>query len=115
MGRHLVGRQNELGTAARYIEKILVDHAPYAGFIDDNSIFMHDNASLYTARPVTEYLENVGISVMTGRHDPDLNPIEYLWDQLKQTVRARIPVSLCYLAAVCGRTLLKILFRGLCQ
>lgn len=81
-------------TAARYITEILEDHVvPYAGYIGENFELMHDNARPHVARITTDYLEEVGIRVMSWpARSPDLNPIEHMWDTLKQKVRARNPV-----------------------
>lgn len=80
-------------TAPRYITEILEDHVvPFAGYIGENFELMHDNARPHVARIVTQYLEEVGIRVMQWpARSPDLNPIEHIWDTLKQKVRARDP------------------------
>lgn len=80
-------------SASRYITEILEDHVvPYMGYIGDNFQLMHDNARPHVARIVTQYLEEVGIRVMQWpARSPDLNPIEHMWDTLKQKVRARDP------------------------
>lgn len=77
-------------TSDRYITEILQEHVvPFAPFIGENFIFMQDNARPHTARIVTEYLAETGITVMNWKaRSPDLNPIEHLWDRMGREVRA---------------------------
>ncbi len=45
-----------------------------------DSIFMHDNAPIYTARLVKNWLEEQAFEVMIWPlYSPNLNPIENLW------------------------------------
>jgi hypothetical protein len=89
------GRNRRSLTAARYVGEILADHVmPYAGFVGDQFMLMHDNAKPHTGRITREYLAEVGVRVLEWPVcSPDLNPIEHLWDELKRTVRARAPVA----------------------
>lgn len=87
------GRGQGSLNAGRYITEILQDHVvPYAGFVGDGFMLMHDNARCHTAFAVRDYLEEVQIPVMQWpARSPDLNPIEHFWDDVKRHVRARDP------------------------
>ncbi|CAF4866435.1 unnamed protein product [Pieris macdunnoughi] len=87
-----VGRRAGL-TADGYITNILLEHVvPYAGFVDEDFILMHDNARCYTARVTQQFLREVDLRTMDWPAlSSDINPVEHLWDELKQRVRARNP------------------------
>lgn len=78
-------------TADRYIRDILAEHVvPYAPFVGDEFVLMHDNARPHVARIVTDYLQEVNIPVLDWPAcSPDLNPIEHIWDYLYRKVRSR--------------------------
>lgn len=80
-------------TAERYIEEILQDYVvPYAPFIGDNFLFMHDNARPHTAGIVREYLHQVNVpQIEWPSLSPDMNPIEHVWDMLGRRIRSRFP------------------------
>ncbi|XP_069694773.1 sensory neuron membrane protein 1-like [Periplaneta americana] len=85
VGRHLHGGPNgmvivENGglNAHRYINEILVDHVvPFAAFIGDDFMFMHDSARPHAARCVSQYLDELEIVCLNwAARSPDLNSIE---------------------------------------
>ena len=78
--------------SVRYRNEILEPVAiPYLQNLGPNSILQDDNARPHRGRIITEYLQNLGVERMEWPAvSPDLNPIEYLWDQLGRAVRARV-------------------------
>lgn len=80
-------------TADRYIRDVLEPYVvPFAPFIGDDFMLMHDNARPHVARIVNEYLAEVEIPVMNWPpRSPDINPIEHVWDALGRKVRSRVP------------------------
>lgn len=83
-------------TAERYINEILEDYVvPYAPFIGNNFLLMHDNARPHVAGIVREYLHEVNIPQMEWPSlSPDLNPIEPVWDMLGRRIRSRVPTPM---------------------
>ncbi|KAG5826458.1 hypothetical protein H9Q74_003441 [Fusarium xylarioides] len=56
-------------------------------FLRAGDIFMHDNASVHTARIVKALLEELQVELMTWPpYSPDLNPIENLWALMKAEI-----------------------------
>jgi transposase len=67
--------------------------AVYLEFLEDKLpilwelglVFMQDNASIYTACIVKDWLKEQRIEVLNwSLYSPDLNPIEYTWKRLKK-------------------------------
>jgi transposase len=53
---------------------------------------MDDNARPYRSRTVTTYIQSEAVtSVPWPAMNPDLNPIEHIWDMLGRRIQAREP------------------------
>lgn len=89
----LVVIENGSLNAFRYLTEILEQHVmPFAPFVGDGFIFMHDNARPHTARVVRDYLQEVGITQMQWpARSPDMNPIEHVWDIIGRRVHQKNP------------------------
>ncbi|KAL7854203.1 hypothetical protein AOLI_G00210470 [Acnodon oligacanthus] len=56
-----------------------------------NSVLQNDNARPHRAGFIGDYLQNSGVERMEWpASNPDLNPIEHLWNQLGRAVHARV-------------------------
>jgi hypothetical protein len=90
-------------TANRYITNILESHVvPFAPFIGNDSILMHDNGRPHIAQIVNEYLDTVEIRHMIWpARSPDLNPIGHVWDMVGRRIKVRnpAPANLRHLSA----------------
>lgn len=78
------------GVSARSYYVVLSEHLPT--ILNENSIFMHDNAPIHTAGLIKGLFEEMGVKVMDQPpYSPDLNPIENLQSILKQHIYRKHP------------------------
>ncbi len=78
------------GVTARADCAVLDEHLPTV--LDTDSIFMHDNARIHTAKLTKKWLEDNHVEVMEWPpYSPDHNPIENLWSLLKDAIYKRRP------------------------
>ncbi len=74
--------------------------APSADMLEltGNLHFMQDNAPIHKAKKVMEYLnKNCSVIIEHPPQSPDLNPIEHVWAQMKQTLRLTPSMSVAEL------------------
>ena len=93
---NLVLIENGALNANRYIEECLADHViPFAPFVGQNFVLMHDNARPHVARVVEDYLDEMDVQRLDWpSRSPDLNPIEHVWDMLGRQIRNRQPETI---------------------
>jgi transposase len=75
--------------STKYID-MLDEHfvAYFDDNLEDNPIFMQDNAPIHTAANVKRFLQGHNISCLDWpAQSPDLNPIENVWHCIKQQLR----------------------------
>ncbi|GFY15779.1 DDE_3 domain-containing protein [Trichonephila clavipes] len=70
-------------TSQRYVDDIFRPHVgPFLNGLP-GAIFQQDNARPHTARVAQDFLRHFQTLLWPSR-SPDLSPVEYVWDQLKQ-------------------------------
>ena len=83
------------GVTARIYKNILEEYLPT--LIDPFTIFMQDNAPIYTSRLLRNWLQEMRFQVLDWPpYSPDLNPIENLWKLLKERIIAQLPRAICH-------------------
>ena len=89
------GRMNQV-TYKEVLEQHLLPSARklYPNCNSSNWIFQQDNAACHTAKSVTTWMERKHIRIMSWpAQSPDLNPIENLWNQMKEKMREHKPAN----------------------
>ena len=72
-------------------------------------VFQMDNDPKHTSNIVAKWLKDNKVKVLERpSQNPNLNPIEHLWAELKKRVRARRPTNLTQLHQLCQEEWAKI-------
>ena len=72
-------------------------------------VMQQDNDPKHTSKSTSEWLKNKKFKVLEWpSQSPDLNPIEMLWQDLKQAVHARKPTNVTELKQFCMEEWAKI-------
>ena len=59
---------------------------------EPNRTFMHDNASIHTAKKIKNWFRDESIPLLNWPpYSPDINPIKHVWKKLKEVLHQRYP------------------------
>ena len=87
------GRMNQK-TYKEVLEEDLLPSAKKLYPDNNDWIFQQDNAPCHTAKSVTTWMEKMNIRTMSWpAQSPDLNPIENLWNNIKEKMREHKPAN----------------------